>query len=382
MIDICWTMTTIPNEIKQHMEFLSIELIKVEDDDELLDLINIYPVNCSFTSKVYYKTIPPPVCLKNGTYDMLWFDDIVFLAIYYIDTHPDDSMYQKLIEECGLLDSCDYKMEDVIQLFVIMVGNRYYYKFSKRMVSPSHKEWLPILLDYKNEDTNCIDDDDDNSDDDDDDNSDYEYLTDEDVKFKISKWSYRKLNDIAICQKNENIGDCKANQHKDSASYKPISNYYYAKIHSTVSNYWLKANYCDSDGIDTHYLYSDGSFTSTEDITKGMTQYDEILIFGDGITIPLKLYRTRYRACCEPVFFVRDNVNYVMINTELCKMSIYELPSGKLYTTVSCPEIMVTVRRHADNNQHYIAYGWMWGPYEQTNTINMDNVFYNTPNTT
>lgn len=59
MIDICWTMTTIPNEIKQHMEFLSIELIKVEDDDELLDLINIYPVNCSFTSKVYYKTIPP-----------------------------------------------------------------------------------------------------------------------------------------------------------------------------------------------------------------------------------------------------------------------------------------------------------------------------------
>ena len=56
-----------------------------------------------------------------------------------------------------------------------------------------------------------------------------------------------------------------------------------------------------------------------------------------------KFQRTRYRACCNPFFIENDGKVYVIINSGLGTLSIFEADSGVLYKSIPAPEFMVAI---------------------------------------
>jgi hypothetical protein len=130
----------------------------------------------------------------------------------------------------------------------------------------------------------------------------------------ISGWHYEEDSLNMLIYKTEPI---KQNMNADAA------------ITSPNGKFKFTCEYQDADKISPHQS----------------KEKDSIIVKGDNIDGELVFSRTRYRACCEPLFVEVDGYTFLLVNTDLRKMSVYLLPSGKEISVLRAPEMMVSIEK-------------------------------------
>jgi hypothetical protein len=84
--------------------------------------------------------------------------------------------------------------------------------------------------------------------------------------------------------------------------------------------------------------------------------------------------RTRYRACCNPAFFVYKGVTYVIVNTDLSTLTVYNTDTGQAVTKIGAPEMMTAILGYKNNPLKFHLFGWMWGPHELECSVDMERI--------
>lgn len=112
----------------------------------------------------------------------------------------------------------------------------------------------------------------------------------------------------------------------------------------------------------------------SEDIAHAQDKDDEVVVLNTETNAEHKFSRTRYRACCNPVFFKYNDETFVIINTNLSTLTVYNAKTGAYVTNISAPEMMTAILGDRDSTQEFHLFGWVWGPHESYCSINIDEI--------
>jgi hypothetical protein len=120
--------------------------------------------------------------------------------------------------------------------------------------------------------------------------------------------------------------------------------------------------------------------TDVEDRALHYAKHADDTVTVNGYSYP----RTRYRACCNPAFFVLDDTTYVIVNTGLGKLDVYNVETGTQVKriddddiddgTCRVPEIMTAIFGYKDDPLKFHLFGWGWGPYTVDCSLDMRDI--------
>lgn len=102
-----------------------------------------------------------------------------------------------------------------------------------------------------------------------------------------------------------------------------------------------------------------------------------VSLTNDNVQVgPYTFLRTRYRACCNPVFITWQTKTYILINTELSILTLYDVDTGaEVIAKIYAPEMMVAI--YTDKNNPFLLhlFGWFWSPIEQYFALDLKALF-------
>jgi hypothetical protein len=91
---------------------------------------------------------------------------------------------------------------------------------------------------------------------------------------------------------------------------------------------------------------------------------------------PHAFSRTRYRACCNPVFVTWEAQTYVLINTDLNTLTLYHADTGaEIIKKIRAPEMMVGIYMDAHDPLLLHLFGWFWSPIEEYTKLHIRTLF-------